>query len=93
MTPLNSQLGEKTVTFYFYCICRMMRNLLLPAESSEPRQVVGMIHPVANGNNFFEALNLDSHDLCHIIRKIELHLKKKESRTRRSKHESFTTYD
>lgn len=48
----------------FYYICRILRNQFLPAKSSEPRQVVGMVHPVANGNNFLEALNLDSHDLC-----------------------------
>lgn len=71
MTSLHSPHEEDPcVKGHFYCICRILRNLLLPAESSEPRQVVGMIHPVANGDNFFKALNLDSHDLRQIVREI-----------------------
>ena len=35
----------------------------LPAEGSEPGQVVGVVHVVANSNNLMETLDLNTHHL------------------------------
>lgn len=35
----------------------------LPAEGSEPGQVIGVVHIVANSDNLMETLNLNTHHL------------------------------
>ena len=35
----------------------------LPAEGSEPGQVIGVVHIVANSDNLLETLNLNTHHL------------------------------
>lgn len=47
------------------CVCA-----LSPAQRPEPGQVVGVVHAVADGDDFLEALDLNTEDLhgetlCH----------------------------
>lgn len=45
-----------------------MRWTCSPAEGPEPGQLVGMVHSVADGDDFLEALDLDGHDLQQTAR-------------------------
>lgn len=41
----------------------------LPAQSPEPRQLVGVINSVADGDDFTEARDLHNHDLHQAMEK------------------------
>ena len=43
-----------------YCSCVTVPS---PAQCPEPGQVVGMVHAVADGDDFMEALDLNTEDL------------------------------
>lgn len=50
------------------CLCdfplkRVMVCLSSPAQRPEPGQVVGVVHTVANGDDFLKALDLNTEDL------------------------------
>lgn len=41
----------------------MTQKLYLPAECSEPWKVIGMVNSVANGYDFLETFDLNTHNL------------------------------
>lgn len=47
----------------FFSMCECVFFLSLPAQRPEPGQVVGVVHTVPDGDDFVEALDLNTEDL------------------------------